>query len=411
VRNVVSVTGGHQEVRIGDRAALIEVGPGCSRIDRHSVRCSEPELGVERVFIATAGGADTVRSEYSARFFGEVIVNGGRGDDLLVGGAHVDRLYAGEGDDVLRGRGGDDHLYDASPLRPLRRGDPSPFGFDDVRGSALANPGPGRDSFNGGTGSDDVSYEARSASVRVDLANSAPIGGARGERDSVSNVEGAVGGAGDDRLAGNRRVNTLDGAEGDDRIAGRRGGDFIEGGRGRNVIIAGSGDDQINAPYRPSDEGAERVFCGVGQDSLAWVFPNDFVNDDCESLSFNFLGHQGLFGGSVSVLPLEKGDAPIVLTASELWCYFVANPSGCQLRLELLVDGPGGRGGTAPPRGTLLGSQDYTFAANERKGVVLSLSPTGVQMLRRHGLLRVLVRVTEGGAEPSAGYLTVLRTP
>jgi Ca2+-binding RTX toxin-like protein len=181
--NVVSVTGGHEEVRIGDRAAIIEAGPGCSRIDRHSVRCSEPELGVERVFIATAGGADTVRSEYSARFFGEVIVNGGRGDDLLVGGPHVDRLYAGEGEDVLRGRGGDDQLYDASPVRPLRSGDPSPFGFDDVRGSALADPGRGRDSFNGGSGSDDVSYEARSASVRVDLANPAPVGGARGERD------------------------------------------------------------------------------------------------------------------------------------------------------------------------------------------------------------------------------------
>jgi Ca2+-binding RTX toxin-like protein len=66
-------------------------------------------------------------------------------------------------------------------------------------------------------------------------------------------------------------VNTLDGAEGDDRIAGRRGGDFIEGGRGRNVIIAGPGDDQINAPYRPSDEGAERVFCGAGQDYLGRI--------------------------------------------------------------------------------------------------------------------------------------------
>ena len=177
------------------------------------------------------------------------------------------------------------------------------------------------------------------------------------------------------------------------------------------MIIAGPGNDQINAPYRPYDEGAERVFCEAGEDSLAWIFPSDFVNYDCERLDFNFLGDQGLFGGSVSVLPLQKGDAPIVLSASELWCYFVANPSGCQLRLEVLVDGPAVRGGTAPPRGTLLGSEDYTFAANERKSVVLSLSPTGVKMLRRHGTLRLLVRVTEGGAEPSAGYVTLLRTP
>jgi hypothetical protein len=32
--NVVSLTGGSEEVRIGDRAAIIEPGPGCSRIDR-----------------------------------------------------------------------------------------------------------------------------------------------------------------------------------------------------------------------------------------------------------------------------------------------------------------------------------------------------------------------------------------
>src|SRR5918999_4892286 len=37
--NRVSLTGTRQEVRIRDRAAVIEPGPGCSRIDRHSVRC------------------------------------------------------------------------------------------------------------------------------------------------------------------------------------------------------------------------------------------------------------------------------------------------------------------------------------------------------------------------------------
>jgi hypothetical protein len=124
------------------------------------------------------------------------------------------------------------------------------------------------------------------------------------------------------------------------------------------------------------------------------------VNDDCERLEFNFLGEQGPFGGAVSVVPLQKGDAPIVLSPGELWCYFVANPSGCQLRLELFVDGRAVRGGTAPG-GHAARLKDYTFAANERKRVVLSLSPTGVKMLRRHETLRVLVGVTEGGAEPS----------
>jgi hypothetical protein len=414
--NRVSLTGTREEVRIGDRAAVIEPGPGCSRIDRHSVRCSEAENGLERVYVATASGADTVRSELDtlAGYPGEVLVDGGGGDDLLVGSARADRLYGGKGDDVLRGRGGDDQLYDASPQRTLRTGDPSPFAIDEgMSALALVDPGPGRDSFDGGDGGGDrVSYAERSAGVRVDLANTAAIGGARGERDSVRGVEGTVGGAGDDRLAGNRRTNELDGGAGDDRIVGRRGADFIEAGSGRNVIVTGPGGDQINAHYRPSDEGADRFFCGAGRDSVSWIFASDFVNDDCESLQFNFLGAQGLFGGSAeSLLPLRAGYPPFVLISPELWCFFIANPSGCQLTLELSVDGPAARGGTAPVRGTLLGSESSTFLPDERKTVILGLSPAGLETLRRHRALRARVTVSEGGAQPSAGYLTVLRTP
>ena len=412
--NRVSLTGTPKEVRFRDRAAVIEPGPGCSRIDRHSVRCSEPEMGVQRLYIATAAGADTVRLELElgSLLIGQVIVDGGRGDDLLVGGAGTDLLYGGKGDDVLRGRNGDDQLYDASPRRTLRSGDPSPFGFDDGA-IALADPGLGRDTFDGGGGrGDGVSYAERSAGVRVDLANTAAIAGARGERDSVRGVESTVGGAGNDRLAGNRRSNGLDGGAGDDRILGRRGDDSIEGGSGPSVIIAGPGDDQINGQYRPVDEGADRFFCGTGEDSVAWIFPSDFVSDDCDGLSFNFLGAQGLFGGSaVSLLPLRRQAPPMVLSAPELWCYFVANPSGCRVTLEVRVDGPAARGGTAPVRGTLLGSESYTFLPDERKGVSLALSRAGLETVRRHRALRARVTVSEGDAQPSAGYLTVLRAP
>jgi Ca2+-binding RTX toxin-like protein len=320
---------------------------------------------------------------------------------------------------VLRGRGGHDRLYDASPQDPLASGDlalffPLPYEgltFGPTR-VPLASPGRGGDSFDGGRGRDTISYEGRRAGVTLDLASAAPVAGTRGEHDTVRGVENALGGEGDDRLLGSSRPNELDGTRGDDRIVARGGADFIEGGTGRNVIVAGPGDDLINSVYRPSDYGAERTFCGPGLDHVSWTFPSDFVNDDCEALEFNFLREGGLFGGYVrSELPLRKGGAHLVLVAPELWCYFIANPSGCGLRLDLLVDGPASRRGTAPPRGTLLGSQSYTFSPDERKSVSLSVSQAGLRMLRRHRTLRVRVRVTEDAPHQPGGYLTVLRAP
>jgi Ca2+-binding RTX toxin-like protein len=405
--NAVRVTGSGDAARIDDPAAVIDPGEGCSAIDAHSVSCAAPEVGgVYRVYVSTGSGADTISSSLP----GPVIVDGGPGDDVLLGGPSGDVLYGGSGADALRGGDGADGLYDASPREPLRSGDLDPYLEETV--VALADPGRGRDSFDGGRGRDGVSYDGRSAGVRVDLVDTAAIGGARGEHDSVKSVQNAVGGGGDDRLAGNKRSNTLDGAGGDDRIVAGRGNDYIEGGTGRNVIIAGPGDDLINSLYRPSDYGAERTFCGPGLDHVSWTFPSDFVNDDCEALEFNFLREGGLFGGDVrSQLPLRKGGAHLVLVAPELWCYFVANPSGCGLRLDLLVDGPASRRGTAPPRGTLLGSQSYTFSPNERKSVSLSVSQAGLRMLRRHRALSVRVRVTEDAPHQPGGYLTVLRTP
>jgi Ca2+-binding RTX toxin-like protein len=413
--NRVSVASSAQAFRITDPAAVIHAGRGCTTIDRHRVNCSEPGRVISDVFIDGGDGADTIRSRSVI-----MTVNGGRGNDVLVGGPFRDLLYGGPGADLLRGRDGGDLLYDAAPRLPFGSSDlaaffPPPF-FGFTFGSRtvvpLANPGRGRDYFEGGSGRDTISYEGRLGGVTLDLADPAAVAGARGEHDSVRRVEGALGGAGDDRLLGSSRGDQLDGTRGDDRIVARGGADFIEGGTGRNVIVAGPGDDSINALYRPSDYGAERTFCGAGVDHVSWSFPSDFVNDDCELLEFNFLREGGLFGGDVrSQLPLRKRGAHLVLVAPELWCYFVANPSGCGLRLDLLVDGPATRRGTAPPQGTLLGSQSYTFSPDERKGVSLSLSRAGLRILRRHRALRVRVRVTEDAPHQPGGYLTVLRAP
>jgi Ca2+-binding RTX toxin-like protein len=409
--NRVGLTGGREELRISDPAAVISPGAGCSRIDRHSVRCSA-EHGVTRVFVATRGGADTVRSGIEDRdswFWGEVIFSGGRGNDVLIGGPSGERLYAGSGNDVLRGRGGDDLLSDAAAPDSLRSGDPSPFPSDE--GSlALADPGRGRDSFDGGSGGDTVSYEARRAGVRIDLANPAAIGGAPGERDSVKGVESAFGTADKDRLAGNQRSNWLTGGDGDDRITGRGGDDSLEGGNGRDVMLGGPGSEQLS--FGRADQAPDRASCGAGMDRLFEMAPSDFLNDDCERLFFDTFGERliGNAGEVRSLLPLRAGRPPTVLTAT-LFCLPFDIHAPCPLGLELRVHGPATGRGTAPPPGTLLGSSYDSFAVAEEKNVTLQVSPTGLKLLRRHRALRVSVTAAAGPPFGPAGYLTLLRSP
>ena len=411
--NRVSVALSGPELRVSDPGAVIQAGRGCAPIERHRVNCSEPDRGISGVFVDSRDGADTVRSRSAS-----VIVNGGRGDDVLLGGPFRDVLFGGPGADLLRGRDGNDVLYDASPRRPFLSSDLAPFFPSPFLGVTLvptavplADPGRGSDRFDGGgSRRDTISYEGRRRGVTLDLGNAAPLGGARGEHDSVRGFEDALGGAGDDRLLGSGRGNQLDGTRGDDRIVGRAGADFIEGGSGRNVIVAGPGDDSINVLYSPTDRGAERLFCGPGSDTMSGISPNDFLNDDCERLVFTYFGERLVAHDVDSLLPLRPRRPPTVLSAT-LECAPFDVSAPCDLGLELRVHGPAGRRGTAPPRGTLLGSSSDTLSLGEKKSVSLGLSAVGARLLRRHGAL--YARVSANGAPPygPTGYLTVLRAP
>ena len=156
-----------------------------------------------------------VRSELGSTT--RLTAHGGAGKDLLFGGLGPDALLGGRGADRLRGRAGDDRLFDASSPEPLRAGDFAPdeggsdVFFDQNREQTALPPGRGRDSFDGGSGRDTLSCEGRSDDLRIDLAARRSVSGARRERDSIRRMENAIGGKGDDRIAGNRKANRLEG--------------------------------------------------------------------------------------------------------------------------------------------------------------------------------------------------------
>jgi ribosomal protein S27E len=114
---------------------------------------------------------------------------GGPGDDVLSGGPAAEVLRGGGGHDTLRGRGGPDTLVDGDGDQP------------------------DADVLDGGTGIDTVSYARRRTGVSVDL-----VAGGSSEGDSLSRVESAVGGHGDDHLVVRRSVRCGDG---DDLVGNR----------------------------------------------------------------------------------------------------------------------------------------------------------------------------------------------
>ena len=245
---------------VSDSGAVIEPGPWCTTVDSHTARCLPPASDdpLEGLVAADAQLGDLddevrlVQPDGFGRF--ALFADGGAGNDVLSAPEGGGALEGGPGDDrllggqvvgysiVLNGGGGRDELRGGSGDDTLSDGD-----LDGASGDAA----PGPDLIDGGRGGDDtISYRGRTGPVFVDLATLAPAG-ARGERDTVRNVESIIGGQGDDRLAGDRRSNELDGRAGRDTLIGRGSDDVFRNARG--PISCGEGDHDLVLSPRATD--------------------------------------------------------------------------------------------------------------------------------------------------------------
>ena len=225
--NRISVAESGGEYVITDRAAPLQAGKGCVAVRAWAVRCPTPRsVGDRSLFVDAAGGNDHI---WLRSLPGGTLAEarGGRGNDLIYGGSGNDRLLGGPGTDGLSGG----------------------IGIDLLEG------GSGDDVLHGGRGRDAVSYQGRSDSVAVDLAQG--TGGGRGERDRLLDVEGVIGSSAADTIRGTSGADTLVGGEGRarDRLRGRAGNDGLIGYR----AVGGRGDDVLDA-RRPS--------CGDGEDTI-----------------------------------------------------------------------------------------------------------------------------------------------
>ncbi|WP_404403451.1 hypothetical protein [Pelagibacterium halotolerans] len=128
-------------------------------------------------------------------------------NDRMYGSDDADVLYAGNGNDAVYAYGGGDTI--------------------------VAGHGQGADYYDGGDGSDTVTFTSTSAGITVDLARGV-ASGVEIDNDILVSIENAIGGAGNDMLIGSLDDNALAGGGGNDVYVYNRGG-------GHDVLVEGAG--------------------------------------------------------------------------------------------------------------------------------------------------------------------------
>ena len=175
----------------------------------------------------------------------DVTVDGGAGDDRIVGGRGADHLRSGSsGRDTVIGRGGGDALYGGGNDPDRLFGGPGP----DL--STLPATCRGGSLINGGSSRDNVSYA-------LSDQNSVWVMSLKTDTAGFSRRR-----CGKDRLVG---VSSLEGTKGVDVLIGDGRHNGLLGHEGADVFRAGAGKDYVDA----RDGARDRVVsCGPARDLL-----------------------------------------------------------------------------------------------------------------------------------------------
>lgn len=146
-------------------------------------------------------------------------VTGGLGGDNIVGSGGANVLVGLNGADTIDGAGGDDVI--------------------------AATAGDGNDNYNGGLGVDFYTLANTTANATVNLTTGTAASAQTGT-DTLSSIEGVLGGFGADNITGSGNADILDGGDAADVLNGGAGNDTLSGGAGNgDVVNGGAGNDLI----------------------------------------------------------------------------------------------------------------------------------------------------------------------
>ncbi len=213
---------------------------------------------------------------------------GDGGNDILLGGAGIDLLQGDDGNDYLEGEAGIDLLYGGDGNDYLEGGDGDDLSSanGNTAGEGGLSGGTGDDSIYGGTGRDELSGEDGLDLLDGGIGDDLLFGGTG--NDSLWGGEGndqlqggggndvLDGDAGNDLLFGEAGNDHLYGNDGDDELQGNDGNDILEGGADADLLFGQNGNDTLSG-----DEGADYLDGGSGDDiyldvtSLDTIFDNE----------------------------------------------------------------------------------------------------------------------------------------
>jgi parallel beta-helix repeat protein len=184
--------------------------------------------------LADSSGAGTIVNDDTCTIVGTAsndVLNGTLGNDEICGLGGNDTINGGAGNDIVRGGAGND----------------------------VVNGQAGNDHLDGGAGTDRGTWTGAPATVAVNLATNRASGWGS---DTLSGLEHAQGGTGNDTISGNTGANLLLGGTGNDRIVGGAGNDRLDGGVGNDSIDGQDGIDWVHG-----SDGADVVIGGPGNDN------------------------------------------------------------------------------------------------------------------------------------------------
>lgn len=282
-----------------DSGAPLIAGEGCApqpEGSETSARCTLNDIRttwLELTLGNLADSADIAGACYVGEWENDLcaaIIEGGDGNDKLTG-THELGGWQPQPNETLRGGRGEDELY----------------------GGYKLDGGPGADTIRGiASEMEDASlvvYEDRVEPVSVTL-NGRADDGEVGERDLVLDVNGMIGGAGDDVFIDDSAPNEGDyfsgragrdfahlrgggwddayggpgadelwGSTGKNRLYGDEGPDIVRGGDGADEVRGGPGNDALwggrQSDYVRGDVGADTITPGPGRDQARGSAGND----------------------------------------------------------------------------------------------------------------------------------------